>query len=138
MWGKKWGAQTYHCPPSKKVGGGAHAPLAPPPPPLPTPVIYKHNIDCYTILITRFRVSALTLLNEKDRYPNTESIFQMCDMNDVEDEYHFILKSRFYTNLRLLYIKKYYCFKPTVFNLMQLFSVLNRKELCNIGKSKYL
>ena len=78
----------------------------------------------YTILITRFRVSAYTLLIEKGRYHNI----------DVEDECHFIFKCPFYTNLRLLYIKKYYWFKPSVFKLVQLLSVQNRKELCNIGK----
>ena len=63
--------------------------------------------NCYTILITRFRVSAHTLLIEKGRYHNIERgkrICQMCDMNDVEDEYHFILKCPFYTHLRHLYI----------------------------------
>ena len=44
----------------------------------------------------------------------------MCDMNDVEDEYYFILKCPIYTNLRLLYIKKYYWFKPFVFKIVQL------------------
>ena len=59
----------------------------------------------------------------------------MCDMNDVEDEYHFIFKCPFcFTNLRHLYIKKYYWSKPSVFKLVQLLSVQNRKELCNIGK----
>ena len=53
----------------------------------------------------------------------------MCDMNDVEDEYHFILECPFYKNLRHLYIKKYYWSKPSVFNLVQLLSVQNRKEL---------
>ena len=113
--------------------------------------IYKHLIDrfclqyylkismpdCYTILITRFRVSAHTLLIEKGRYHNIERdkrLCQMCDMNDVEDEYHFILKCPFYTHLRHLYIKKYYWSKPSVFKLVQLLSVQNRKELCNIGK----
>ena len=33
--GLKVGAQTYHCPPIKKVGGGGHM--------LPTPVIYIEN-----------------------------------------------------------------------------------------------
>ena len=54
--------------------------------------------NCYTMLITRFRVSAHTLLIEKSRYHNTERdkrLCQMCDMNDVEDEYHFILKCPF-------------------------------------------
>ena len=55
-------------------------------------------------------------------------------MNDVEDEYHFILKCPFNTNLRHLHIKKYYWSKPSVFKLVQLLSVQNRKELCNIGK----
>ena len=58
----------------------------------------------------------------------------MCDMNAVEDEYHFILKCHFYTNLRYLYIKKYYWSKPSVFKLVQLLSVQKRKELCNIVK----
>ena len=90
--------------------------------------------DCYTILITRFRVSAHTLLTEKGRYHNIDSgkrICQMCDMNDVEDEYNFILKCPFYTNLRHLYNKKYCWSKPSVFKLVQLLSVQNRKELCN-------
>ena len=52
----------------------------------------------------------------------------MCDMNDVEDEYHFILKCPFYTNLRHLYIETYYSSKPSIFKLVQLLSVQNRKE----------
>ena len=62
--------------------------------------------DCYTILITRFRISAHTLLIEKGRYHNIERgkrICQMVDMNDVEDEYHFcttchLLMFQMYTN----------------------------------------
>ena len=34
------GAQTYHCPSIKKVGGGGRHKHTLPPPPLPTPVIY--------------------------------------------------------------------------------------------------
>ena len=69
--------------------------------------IYKHLIDrfclqyyltismpnCYTILITIFRVSAHTLLIEKGRYHNIERgkwICQMCDMNDVEDDIYIL------------------------------------------------
>ena len=113
--------------------------------------IYKHLIDrfclqhylkismpdCYTIRITRLRISAHTLLIKKGRYHNIERgkrICQMCAINDVEDEYHFILKCPFYINLRLLYITKYYWFQPSVFKLVQSLSVQNRKELCNIDK----
>ena len=37
--------------PVKKVGGGAHAPLAPPPPPLPTPVYIYTHVHCTHIHI---------------------------------------------------------------------------------------
>ena len=55
--------------------------------------------NCYTILITRFQVSAHTLLTEKGRYHNIEigkRICQICDMNDVADGYNFIFKCPFY------------------------------------------
>ena len=55
-------------------------------------------------------------------------------MNDVEDDYHFILKCPFYMHLQHLYIKKYYWSKHSVFKLVQLLSVQKRKESCNIGK----
>ena len=90
----------------------------------------------YTYYKISSPVSAHTLLLEKGRYHNIERgkrICQMCDMNDVEDEYHFILKCPFYTHLRHLYINKYYWSKPSVFKLVQLLSVQNRKVLCNIG-----
>ena len=59
----------------------------------------------------------------------------MCDMNDVEDEYYFILKCPIYTNLRLLYIKKYYWFKPFVFKIVQLLYEQKKiKDVCNICK----
>ena len=31
MWGKKWGAQTYHCPPPQAKKWGHMPPLPPPP-----------------------------------------------------------------------------------------------------------
>ena len=63
--------------------------------------------DCYTILNTRFRVSAYTLLIEKVRYHHIKRgkrICQICDMNDVEDEYHFILKCSFLIQIYDCYI----------------------------------
>ena len=74
---------------------------------------------------------------EKGRYHNIEKgkrICQMCDMNDVEDEYHFILKCPFLYKFTIFIYKKYYWSKPSVFKLVKLLSVQNRKELCNIGK----
>ena len=53
---------------------------------------------------------------------------------DIEDEFHFILKCPFYVELRKRYIKHYYYTKPSVFKLVQLLSAENTKELNNLGK----
>ena len=46
----------------------------------------------------------------------------------------FDFKMSFLYTFMMLYIKKYYWFKPSVFKLVQLLSVQNRKELCYIGE----
>ena len=64
----------------------------------------KFSEKGFVDILTHFDI---VFLCEKGRYHNIEigkRIYQMCDMNDVEDEYHFILKCPFYTNLRHLYI----------------------------------
>ena len=58
----------------------------------------------------------------------------LCDHNDIEDEFHFILKCPFYSDIRKMYIKKYYCQKPSMFKLVNLLRTQNVKELCNLGK----
>jgi hypothetical protein len=93
--------------------------------------------ECYSTLITKFRVSSHQLLIEQGRYykiERSERKCQMCDYRDIEDEFHFILKCPLYKDLRRIYIKTYYWFKPSVFKLIQLLSVQNRKELCNLAK----
>ena len=58
----------------------------------------------------------------------------LCDHNDIEDEFHFILKCPFYSDIRKMYIKKYYYQKPSMFKLVNLLSTQIVKELCNLGK----
>ena len=57
----------------------------------------------------------------------------MCNLNVVEDEYHFILQCEKYIDVRR-YFKKYYRQMPSCFKLIQLLSVRNIKELINLGK----
>jgi hypothetical protein len=58
----------------------------------------------------------------------------MCNLNVVEDEYHFILQCEKYIDVRRRYLKKYYWQMPLCFKLVQLLSVRNIKELNNLGK----
>ena len=58
----------------------------------------------------------------------------MCNLNVVEDEYHFILQCEKYIDVRRRYLKKYYWQMSSCFKLIQLLSVRNIKELNNLGK----
>ena len=93
--------------------------------------------DVYKKYVTRFRVSSHCLNIEHGRYRNElreNRLCTLCNLNDIEDEFHFILKCPFYSNLRHTYIKPYYYRNPSVFKLVQLMSVQNVRELRNLGK----
>jgi hypothetical protein len=58
----------------------------------------------------------------------------MCNLDDDEDEFHFILKCQKHAGLRNLYVKKYFYKIPIVFKLIQLLGSPNTKELRTLGK----
>lgn len=57
----------------------------------------------------------------------------MCNQNDIEDEFHFILKFPFYEELKKEYILLIYYAKSNVYRLhvVKLLSVHNTRELNN-------
>ena len=114
-------------------------------------VIYQHLVDHFTLqaylqkpisvvyqkLIAKFRLSSHDLKVESGRYQNElrrNRICSLCDLNDIEDEFHFILKCPTYITLRQKYIKRYYIIRPSAFKLTQLLGTNNVKELCYLGK----
>ena len=91
----------------------------------------------YKKCITQFRLGSHNLNIEQGRYrnePRESRICTLCNCNDLEDEFHFILKCPFFKDLRAKYLKKFYYEKPSVFKLLKLLGVCNVKELCNLGK----
>lgn len=91
----------------------------------------------YRNCISRFRLSSHSLKIEQGRYTNDRRENRkcnVCDLNDIEDEFHFVLKCPYYFELRKKYIKTYYYKNPSVFKLIQLLSVQNVSELGNLGK----
>jgi hypothetical protein len=88
-------------------------------------------------LLTKFRLSAHPLRVEQGRYngiARQERLCEFCNLNEIEDEYHFILICPLYKNLRSMYIKKYYWSHASMYKLIQLLTMKNRKQLCNLGK----
>ena len=98
----------------------------------------KYLIICSsTCICIRIRLSSHNLFIETGRYTDivrNERKCILCNLNALEDEFHFALQCTKYNDLRTTYIKKYYWSRPSTFKLVQLLSVENRKELCNLGK----
>ena len=91
----------------------------------------------YKKYISKFRLSAHSLKVETGRYDATareNRLCTMCNLEDIEDEYHFILKCPYYTDIRNLHINTYFTTRPSVYKLTKLFSSSNKKILCNLGK----
>ena len=99
----------------------------------------KALLQTYRKFITRFRLSSHDLRIESGRYNNTarnDRLYFLCNLYEIEDEFHFILKCPMYTQLRSLYLMKYcmYYTRPSVFKLIKLLSVNNISELCKLRK----
>jgi hypothetical protein len=84
----------------------------------------------FTTTLSTFRVFTRAV-NIKGRYTNITRIerkCQKCDLNEIEDDCHFVLSGPYYSNLRQIYIKQYYHSQPSMFKLVQRFTVRNKKK----------
>ena len=87
-------------------------------------------------IVTKRRISGHNLKIERGRYENidrNDRKYTLCYMNEIEDEYHFILQCPIYETIRKQYIKKYYYRNSSVYKLLQLLSTENIKELRGLG-----
>ena len=113
--------------------------------------LYQHLIDNFCLqtyltkpidkkykrLITKFRLSNHLLNIEIGRHhkvSKSERLCTCCNLHDIEDEFHFILKCPLYSDLRKQFLKKYYYLRPSVFKLIKLLSSNNVSELLKLGK----
>ena len=88
------------------------------------------TITTYRNVVAKLRLSAHNLFTKIGRHTNiirNERICSFCTLNEVEDEYPFLLICPVYNELKHLYLKKYYYDKPSMLKLIQL---LNCHEIC--------
>ena len=104
--------------------------------------MFKHQFMCEQYLnsqlnnkfkysLARFRTSSHDLDIEKGRYNRIrreDRLCKLCNLNQIETEYHFLLIRPFYRDLRLKYIKRYY----------QTWSNLKKFENLMISKNKQI
>ena len=51
----------------------------------------------------------------------------------LEDEFHFILECPLYSNIRTLYVKRYFYTRPNMFKLTELMSSNSKKQIRNLA-----
>ena len=56
---------------------------------------------------------------------------KVCDK--LEDEYHFLLECKLFTDLRIKYLKTYYLTRLNMLKPMELLSITNVKEIKNLS-----
>jgi hypothetical protein len=114
--------------------------------------VYKHLIDTWSMhrylcmpgnpassrtAILKIRLSSHKLQIECGRYTKTvrtERTCPVCQSSTIEDEHHYILVCPIYSELRLKFIKAYYCVRPSMWKLILLLFNTSQKTMCNLGK----
>lgn len=120
----------------------------------PKCMLYKHLVDYFCLqgylkkpihvkyrkAISCLRLSAHNLKIETGRYENlirSDRKCVLCNLNDIEDEFHFLFICPVFHDLRNKFIKHYYSRRPSVFKLIQLFCSTNTKDVNQLGKYIY-
>lgn len=94
----------------------------------------------HRISLTRFRCSAHNLLIEEGRHRNIERnlrICTKCNMNVIENEYHFLLVCPFYRELRIKCLPNYYCHWPNLFKFKNLLNSSQSSTIIKLAKYIY-
>ena len=98
--------------------------------------LIKIYYSSYRNCLAKIRLSSHQLNIEVGRHRNIDrlnKICTLCNMNEIEDEYHFILICPFYKNLRENYIKRYFFIWPSTYKLTQLLENSNVQTLNNLA-----
>ena len=91
------------------------------------------------IYISRLRLASHSLRIQTGRYAGqrlerNKRVCLICNNNDIEDEYHFVLVCSEYKDIRKKYIKRYFYNRPSVFKFVQLLQCQDKEVLFKIGK----
>ena len=86
--------------------------------------------------IAKLRLSSHQLSIETGRHRNIDRPNRkctVCNLNDIEDEFHFTLICPAYEDLRKQYIPKYFCTRPSVYKFITLLNSTKLKLLNNLA-----
>ena len=93
-----------------------------------------------SVFICKLRTTNTKLAIEKGRYngtPRHERFCDLCGLNLMGDEYHFVMECPILNTLRCKYIPKYYHDKPSMYKLVKLMCV-NESKRNNIKFARFV
>ena len=103
--------------------------------------VFKYEQYLSNVVIPKFRkaltclrLSSHDLLIEKGRHinlPRHERLCTYCDLEEIEDEFHFTLKCPFYSEIRQKYLPGFYITNCSRFNFYKLMSETSDSVLMN-------
>ncbi len=84
--------------------------------------------------LTKIRLSSHKFLVERGRWSKPIIEYKqrkctLCDEQDIEDEYHILMKCPYFKSLRQKYVKKCYYCKPSMFKFQRLMTTQNKRDL---------
>ena len=91
----------------------------------------------YAYDLCKFRCGNHKLPIVRGRFQNLtidERVCRLCQLNDVGDEFHYVLRCPFFHENRKKFVKKYYYCNPNTLKMTQLFSYKNYKTMLNLAK----
>ena len=91
----------------------------------------------YKIALTKFRLSSHDLAIERGRFEHIERnnrLCRYCNLNMIENEYHFLLVCPLYRDLRKKYFQNYYCHWPTMNKFDDLMAKTSKHAILNLSK----
>lgn len=94
----------------------------------------------YKYALSKFRLSSHNLAIETGRYdatPRDERVCVYCNMNAIENEYHFLLACPFYNDIRRKYLSPYYCRWPTINKFKSLMQNTNKQAIKKLSQFLY-
>ena len=102
------------------------------------PYLEHINVYKFSQALSKLWVSSHCLEIEAGRWVSITVNDRKCAVCQVlEDEYHFVLECRMYTELRPKYIPRYYWRRPRMFKFVELINTSNTRYLKNLGVFVY-
>ena len=91
----------------------------------------------YATVLYKFKCSNHYLPIVKGRHlkiPLDDRKCTLCNLNEIGDEFHYLLKCSFFSDQRKKYLMRYYYTQPNMLKMLNLFESTDYTDMMNLAK----